>query len=247
MTSGLQQEESHNVFIGLTAIGSLVVSGEGGSHQTLAQNASSFIVSSGFLIFTTTAHVAQFVPLSALLDLLEKSQGGAVSADVLPQWETRRVERGSRIVTAVASTMSLVLQMPRGNLETVHPRPLVMRIVHQDIDKCVNAASRKSNSLTQFLVAPIFLKRLLHAESTALISTSSWNIIDKLSWTDWPHSLSKLTMWTTSTCSSPTSGIRHSFHPYNHLLKVPTVRDRRLMSRSTHSSTVFAKNSRRRT
>ena len=29
--------------------------------------------------------------------------------------------------------MSLVLQMPRGNLETVHPRPLVLAVVRQDI------------------------------------------------------------------------------------------------------------------
>ncbi len=31
--------------------------------------------------------------------------------------------------------MSLVLQMPRGNLETINPRPLVMEIVKQDVDK----------------------------------------------------------------------------------------------------------------
>lgn len=31
--------------------------------------------------------------------------------------------------------MSLVLQMPRGNLETINPRPLVMEIVKQDIDR----------------------------------------------------------------------------------------------------------------
>lgn len=49
-------------------------------------------------------------------------------------WSSRKVERGSRIVTAVPSTMSLVLQMPRGNLETINPRPLVMEVVKQDLD-----------------------------------------------------------------------------------------------------------------
>ena len=137
VTSGSQAAETCNVFIGLTVTGTLFIADESGATQTLAQNANSFIVSSGFLIFTTTAHVAQFAPLSAVRDLLKQSKGGPVPADALPQWETRRVERGSRIVTAIASTMSLVLQMPRGNLETVYPRPLVMRIVHQDIDKCV--------------------------------------------------------------------------------------------------------------
>lgn len=35
------------------------------------------------------------------------------------------------------SNMSLVLQMPRGNLETINPRPLVMAIVRQDIKRYV--------------------------------------------------------------------------------------------------------------
>ncbi|KAF8885990.1 IKI3 family-domain-containing protein [Infundibulicybe gibba] len=54
---------------------------------------------------------------------------------VMPtDWEKRRVERGSRIVVAVPSTMSLILQMPRGNLETINPRPLVLEVVRQDLD-----------------------------------------------------------------------------------------------------------------
>ena len=44
------------------------------------------------------------------------------------------MERGARIVTAVPSNMSLVLQMPRGNLETVNPGPMVMNVVGADID-----------------------------------------------------------------------------------------------------------------
>ncbi|KAI0264133.1 IKI3 family-domain-containing protein [Gloeopeniophorella convolvens] len=48
--------------------------------------------------------------------------------------ERRRVERGSRIVTSVPSATSLVLQMPRGNLETVNPRPMVMASVNADVD-----------------------------------------------------------------------------------------------------------------
>lgn len=48
-------------------------------------------------------------------------------------WMNRRVERGSQIVTVVPSAMTLVLQMPRGNLETVNPRPLVLEVVQRDI------------------------------------------------------------------------------------------------------------------
>ncbi|THG94781.1 hypothetical protein EW026_g6757 [Hermanssonia centrifuga] len=140
-SQGNEKPSPSSLFIGLTPIGNLSVctesEGEAGCHRILATNANSFIVASGFLVYTTTAHVAHFAPLAALSELLSNPDSAVASgsAESLPQWETRRVERGSRIVTAVPSTMSLVLQMPRGNLETINPRPLVMEIVKQDIDK----------------------------------------------------------------------------------------------------------------
>ena len=79
-------------------------------------------------MYTTLAHEAHFVSAS----LLAAVDAGADVGD-----ERRRVERGSRIVTSVPSTMSLVLQMPRGNLETVNPRPMVMATVNADTDACV--------------------------------------------------------------------------------------------------------------
>jgi elongator complex protein 1 len=99
----------------------------------LAANASSFVIGSGFVIFTTTAHEAQFAPLAGLSSILTEPVEGEDNTTTL-DWEKRRVERGSRIVTAVPSTMSLVLQMPRGNLETINPRPLVMAVVKKDLD-----------------------------------------------------------------------------------------------------------------
>ena len=38
----------------------------------------------------------------------------------------RNIERGAKLVTVMPSTFSLVLQMPRGNLETIYPRALVL-------------------------------------------------------------------------------------------------------------------------
>jgi elongator complex protein 1 len=38
----------------------------------------------------------------------------------------RSIERGGRLVTAMPTKMSLVLQMPRGNLETIYPRAMVL-------------------------------------------------------------------------------------------------------------------------
>ena len=46
----------------------------------------------------------------------------------------RRVERGSRIVTVVSDNTKLILQMPRGNLETIHPRALVISAVRKHLD-----------------------------------------------------------------------------------------------------------------
>ena len=47
----------------------------------------------------------------------------------------RRVERGSRIVTVVPMDTRVVLQMPRGNLETICPRALVLSEVRRNLDK----------------------------------------------------------------------------------------------------------------
>ena len=47
----------------------------------------------------------------------------------------RSVERGARLVTVMPSTFSLVLQMPRGNLETIHPRALVLAGIRRSIDE----------------------------------------------------------------------------------------------------------------
>ena len=117
---------NHPLFIGLSRAGKLYAANLSGS-VSLAINANSFHCASGFAIYVTSAHEAHFVPIQPLFLALpagEKEVKG----------ETRRVERGSRIVTAVSSNMALVLQMPRGNLETVNPRPLVLEVVKQDID-----------------------------------------------------------------------------------------------------------------
>ncbi|KAH8161301.1 hypothetical protein CIB48_g6947 [Xylaria polymorpha] len=46
----------------------------------------------------------------------------------------RRIERGARLVTAMPTNMSLVLQMPRGNLETIFPRAMVVAGIRKLIE-----------------------------------------------------------------------------------------------------------------
>ena len=122
------------LFVGLSNSGKLTTLDKTGASYTLATNANSFVIASGFIIFTTTAHKAHFASLKVLYSLLKSLEDGAEKPNIL-DWEERRVERGSRIVTAVPSLMSLVLQMPRGNLETINPRPLVMSVVKRDLDR----------------------------------------------------------------------------------------------------------------
>jgi elongator complex protein 1 len=114
-----------SLFLGLTCSGTLFSAPLSSSHLVLAQNANSMTVSGNLVVYVTSAHEAHFIPTT----LLAAADG---STDVGS--ERRRVERGSRIVTSIPSTMSLVLQMPRGNLETVSPRPMVMAAIHTDTD-----------------------------------------------------------------------------------------------------------------
>ena len=62
--------------------------------RTLAANVNSFTTTPGFLIYTTTTHLAHFAPLKTLAAVLKTPEAS------MPEFETRRVERGSRIVTA---------------------------------------------------------------------------------------------------------------------------------------------------
>jgi len=112
-------------YLGLTGSGTLLSATVSSPPRTLAQNTNSFTVSGDLVMYTTLAHEAHFVPASLLATADASTDVGG---------ERRRVERGSRIVTSIPSIMSLVLQMPRGNLETINPRPMVMATIHADID-----------------------------------------------------------------------------------------------------------------
>lgn len=135
----IHDNRDDKLFLGLNKSGKLYATRATYEPITLASNATSFTVASGFVIYTATTHDAVFAPLATIDRLIGGESRGECSAseavkEAAKEWPVRKVERGSRIVTAVPSTMSLVLQMPRGNLETINPRPLVMEVVKQDLD-----------------------------------------------------------------------------------------------------------------
>ncbi|CAE6502632.1 unnamed protein product [Rhizoctonia solani] len=93
----------------------------------ISHSVNSFALASGFVMYTTTAHEIKFAPTDSLFSNLGETERAS--------WEVRRVERGSRIVTPIPSAASVVLQLPRGNLETINPRPLVLASVRTDMEK----------------------------------------------------------------------------------------------------------------
>jgi hypothetical protein len=133
--------------------GKLYAVKEGGELTVLASDATSLARAGAFIVWTSAAHEAVFAPVAEVCALtvgagvsgdgtgkdgMDASDGDAKNPkDVVASWERRRVERGARIVVAVPSATALVLQMPRGNLETVHPRALVMEVVKRDVEACV--------------------------------------------------------------------------------------------------------------
>jgi IkappaB kinase complex, IKAP component len=47
----------------------------------------------------------------------------------------RSIERGGRLVTVMPSSFAVILQMPRGNLETIYPRALVLAGIRHFVDR----------------------------------------------------------------------------------------------------------------
>ncbi|XP_062455173.1 elongator complex protein 1 isoform X2 [Rhea pennata] len=99
----------------------------------VASNIISFATYSEFLLVTTSSHTCQCF---CLKDVTVKALQTGLSSAAVPNDEAlRNVERGSRIVTVVPQDTKVVLQMPRGNLETVHHRALVLAQIRKWLNR----------------------------------------------------------------------------------------------------------------
>ncbi|XP_037583819.1 elongator complex protein 1 isoform X2 [Cebus imitator] len=99
----------------------------------VASNATSFAVYDEFLLLTTHSHTCQCF---CLRDASFKTLQASMSSSHVSNGEVlRKVERGSRIVTVVPQDTKLILQMPRGNLEVVHHRALVLAQIRKWLDR----------------------------------------------------------------------------------------------------------------
>ncbi|TKA71477.1 hypothetical protein B0A55_06939 [Friedmanniomyces simplex] len=87
----------------------------------------SFVLTPSHMIFTTSNHLLKFVHLE------EHGELHVPPDEPEKDERCRNVERGAKIVTVMPSALSLVIQMPRGNLETIYPRALVLSGIRQSI------------------------------------------------------------------------------------------------------------------
>ncbi|KAL8888320.1 MAG: hypothetical protein Q9215_004232 [Flavoplaca cf. flavocitrina] len=96
--------------------------------RPLAMGCTSYLVTPSHLIYTTSQHMLKFVHLAPHLEGLEVPPDTPESDE-----RCRSIERGAKLVTAMPSILAVVLQMPRGNLETIYPRALVLAGLRQSI------------------------------------------------------------------------------------------------------------------
>lgn len=120
-TSLVKTKGAEMALVGLTSRNRLYV-----DSREVCSNASSFFVHSHFLLVTTLSHTLLCLPLDKLSSAVDKL--------IWSEEYVRGLERGAKLVVAVARESKVVLQMPRGNLETIHPRPLVIHMVKGYLD-----------------------------------------------------------------------------------------------------------------
>lgn len=105
--------------------------------RLLADSSSSFLLapSHNYLCYITADATCQlrFLPLNELhrFDPLM----GSDENHLLQGYEARNVERGARLVGVLPTKPTSILQMPRGNLEAVYPRALVLPYVMSKIKR----------------------------------------------------------------------------------------------------------------
>ncbi|XP_070543580.1 elongator complex protein 1-like [Ptychodera flava] len=99
--------------------------------REIVSNCTSFAVHDEYVILTTHTHTCRCINLNNNISSVPKLSDGDTST--LDE-SVRRVERGSRIVVAVPNDTKVILQMPRGNLETIHPRALMLSAVRKYLD-----------------------------------------------------------------------------------------------------------------
>ncbi|OAA67232.1 IKI3 family protein [Niveomyces insectorum RCEF 264] len=116
-------EDGNRVAVGRSRNGHLYA-----NERLLAKNCTSFLVTPDHLVFTTGNHLLKFVHLADAHDLDVPLDDPEIDE------RCRNIEQGALLVTAIPSSLCIILQMPRGNLETIFPRAMVVAGIRKLID-----------------------------------------------------------------------------------------------------------------
>lgn len=147
------------VCFGITSNGKLFV-----GQRLLCSGATSILLSDKYLLYTTAQHELKFMhledneslldetkPLELPIEISQIEQDQEINNSVYgseqrqeqqqPQKQiyderTRMIERSSWLVSVIPSQSSVTLQAPRGNIETIFPRIMVLSEVRDAIKKC---------------------------------------------------------------------------------------------------------------
>ncbi|KAG8198001.1 hypothetical protein JTE90_029395 [Oedothorax gibbosus] len=96
----------------------------------IISSCTSYFVQEEFLLVTTVDHVLKC--FSRKFDLSDALKNKAT----LPsEVQSQRIEKGARIIISPSNSTKVILQMPRGNLETIHPRSLVLSSICKHLDQ----------------------------------------------------------------------------------------------------------------
>lgn len=96
--------------------------------EVLVSRCTSFHLHGEFLLITTCDNTLQCFFMS---DEKESKKGHHFQT---VDQASQRIEKGSRIVRSIPGRTEVILQAPRGNLEVVHPRLLVLSLICQHLD-----------------------------------------------------------------------------------------------------------------
>lgn len=105
---------------GLTRSGKLVHS----NSKVLAHGVTSIMSAPSHLLYTTLTTL-RFLHFDSAHELQSNK----------PSELSREIERGSLLVSVMSSKVAVVLQAPRGNIETIYPRMLVLGVVRESVSR----------------------------------------------------------------------------------------------------------------
>lgn len=118
-----QERESTTIAFSLARSGKLFA-----NNVPIATSIISFATTNDYL-FTTSQSKLGMVPLNVVAGILHDATTPKSPTDVIHN--VRNLEKGSEIITVIPSKQAIVMQLPRGNLETLYPRVLILDAAHK--------------------------------------------------------------------------------------------------------------------